>query len=103
MSCWRRLGLGWKLFLSKIPALPLPAGQAVALKPGGYHLMLIKLNKTLKAGDKVRFAAEKAGGLFDEAGRRRPAGGRQTGGGFRCGGAASGDCAGDFKKWNPDS
>lgn len=39
--------------MREIPALPLPAGQAVALKPGGYHLMLVKLNKTLKAGDKV--------------------------------------------------
>jgi len=39
--------------MREIPALPLPAGQAVALKPGGFHLMLVKLKKTLKAGDKV--------------------------------------------------
>jgi copper(I)-binding protein len=33
--------------------LPLPAGQAVELKPGGYHLMLMDLKQPLKAGDAV--------------------------------------------------
>ena len=33
--------------------LPLPAGKAVALKPGGYHLMLLDLKAPLKAGDSV--------------------------------------------------
>ena len=33
--------------------LPLPAGQAVELKPGGYHVMLMDLKQTLKAGDTV--------------------------------------------------
>jgi copper(I)-binding protein len=33
--------------------LPLPAGKAVALTPGGYHLMLMDLKQTLKAGDTV--------------------------------------------------
>ncbi len=36
-----------------VPSLPLPAGQVVALKPGGYHLMLMKLKQPLKAGDHV--------------------------------------------------
>ena len=31
--------------------LAIPAGGAVALKPGGYHVMLIGLKKPLKAGD----------------------------------------------------
>lgn len=36
-----------------IPGLDLPAGKAVDLKPGGYHVMLIDLKQTLKAGDTV--------------------------------------------------
>jgi VCBS repeat-containing protein len=33
--------------------LALPAGQAVELKPGGYHVMLMDLKRQLKAGDSV--------------------------------------------------
>lgn len=33
--------------------LALPAGKAVELKPGGYHLMLMDLKQQLEAGDKV--------------------------------------------------
>ncbi len=33
--------------------LELPAGKAVALKPGGFHLMLMDLKQPLKAGDTV--------------------------------------------------
>lgn len=33
--------------------LPLPAGQPVELKPGGYHLMMMDLKQALKAGDTV--------------------------------------------------
>ena len=33
--------------------LALPAGKAVALKPGGVHLMLMGLKQALKAGDTV--------------------------------------------------
>lgn len=36
-----------------VPGLDLPAGQAVELKPGGYHVMLLDLKKQLKAGDTV--------------------------------------------------
>lgn len=36
-----------------IDALPLPAGQAVALQPGGHHLMLMGLKKALAAGTQV--------------------------------------------------
>lgn len=36
-----------------IPALPLPAGQAVALKPGSYHVMLMGLKKPLPDGSSV--------------------------------------------------
>jgi periplasmic copper chaperone A len=41
----------------KMAALPkgleLPAGQTVALKPGGYHVMLMELKQALKDGDTV--------------------------------------------------
>ena len=41
----------------KMRALPsglnLPAGQAVELKPGGYHVMLMDLKQPLKDGDTV--------------------------------------------------
>lgn len=37
-----------------IPGLDLPAGREVQLKPGGYHVMLLDLKQTLKAGEKVR-------------------------------------------------
>lgn len=33
--------------------LPLPAGQTVELKPGGYHIMLIDLNGQVKEGEQV--------------------------------------------------
>jgi len=36
-----------------IAGLDLPAGKAVELKPGGYHVMLMDLKQTLKAGDMV--------------------------------------------------
>ena len=41
----------------KMRALPngldLPAGKAVALKPGGYHVMLMDLKAPLKTGDHI--------------------------------------------------
>jgi copper(I)-binding protein len=41
----------------KMRALPngleLPAGKAVELKPGGYHVMLMDLKQPLKAGEQV--------------------------------------------------
>lgn len=39
--------------MRRVPKIELPAGQAVALQPGGLHLMLMGLKKPLKAGDKV--------------------------------------------------
>lgn len=36
-----------------VDALPLPAGQAVALKPGSYHVMLMGLKAPVKAGEVV--------------------------------------------------
>ena len=39
--------------MKAVPAIELPAGQTVALKPGGYHVMLMDLKQPLKAGDTV--------------------------------------------------
>jgi periplasmic copper chaperone A len=36
-----------------MPALDLPAGKAVELKPGGYHVMLMDLKQPLKNGESV--------------------------------------------------
>ncbi len=36
-----------------IPALDLPAGKTIHLKPGGYHVMLMDLKQQLKDGDVV--------------------------------------------------
>ena len=47
-----------------VAGLELPAGKAVELKPGGYHVMLLDLKHELKAGDSVpvRLIIEGAGG-----------------------------------------
>ena len=36
-----------------VPALELPAGKAVELKPGGYHVMLMDLKQPLQDGESV--------------------------------------------------
>ena len=36
-----------------IPGLELPAGKAVELKPGGYHVMLMDLKEQMKEGQSV--------------------------------------------------
>ena len=47
-----------------VSALPLPAGQPVEMKAGGYHMMLMGLKAPLKAGDVVpiRLVVEDAKG-----------------------------------------
>jgi hypothetical protein len=49
--------------MSPVPNIPVPAGGKTELKPGGLHVMLIDLNRELKAGDKVQLTLnfEKAG------------------------------------------
>lgn len=39
--------------MRSIPALDLPAGKAVELKPGGFHVMLMGLKQQVKEGDTV--------------------------------------------------
>jgi copper(I)-binding protein len=47
-----------------VTGLELPAGNAVELKPGGYHVMLLDLKQELKTGDSVpvTLVIEGAGG-----------------------------------------
>ena len=44
---------GSTMRMRAIPALDLPAGKAVELKPGGFHVMLMDLKAPLKAGDMI--------------------------------------------------
>lgn len=44
---------GQMMRMRQVAALDLPKGRAVALAPGGYHLMLIGLQRPLRAGEKV--------------------------------------------------
>ncbi len=54
--------------------IEIPAGGEVELKPGGLHIMLIGLNRTLEPGAKVLLTLvfEKAGSLSVEAEVRAP-------------------------------
>jgi copper(I)-binding protein len=49
--------------MSPVPNVPVPAKGKAELKPGGFHIMLIGLNRELKAGDEVQLTLnfEKAG------------------------------------------
>jgi hypothetical protein len=55
---------GSTMRMRAIPGLELPAGQAVELKPGGHHLMLMDLKQPLKTGESVpvSLVIERAGG-----------------------------------------
>jgi copper(I)-binding protein len=44
---------GGVMKMRPIPKLELPAGEAVHLKPGGYHVMLMDLKQPLKTGESV--------------------------------------------------
>ncbi|MFO1298707.1 MAG: copper chaperone PCu(A)C, partial [Rubrivivax sp.] len=44
---------GSTMRMRAVPALELPAGQSVELKPGGYHVMLMDLKQQVKPGDTV--------------------------------------------------
>jgi len=44
---------GTTMKMRAIPGLELPAGKAVELKPGGYHVMLMDLKAPLKDGESV--------------------------------------------------
>lgn len=44
---------GSTMRMRALPALELPAGRTVELKPGGFHVMLMDLKKPLQAGETV--------------------------------------------------
>lgn len=44
---------GDQMKMAQVDAIELPAGKAVKLASGGYHLMLIDLKRQLKAGESV--------------------------------------------------
>ena len=44
---------GGVMHMHAVPGIDLPAGQAVELKPGGYHVMLMDLKRPLKAGERI--------------------------------------------------
>lgn len=46
----------------QVTEIPLPAGQAVALKPGGLHMMLFGVDPTLAEGDQVTLTLTLASG-----------------------------------------
>lgn len=52
--------------MRQIPALDLPAGTPVELKPGGYHIMLMGLTHQLNAGDKVPVTL-----MFEDAAKKQ--------------------------------
>ncbi len=39
--------------MRRVPAVALPAGKTVELKPGGYHVMMMNLKGQMKEGDSV--------------------------------------------------
>ncbi|HSJ96498.1 MAG TPA: copper chaperone PCu(A)C [Myxococcota bacterium] len=45
--------MGGVAHMHEVEALELPAGRAVALRPGGLHLMLMGLARPLKVGERV--------------------------------------------------
>jgi len=44
---------GGMMRMRAVDRIPLPAGKAVTLAPGGYHVMLMDLARPLKEGDSV--------------------------------------------------
>jgi len=42
--------------MREVPAIELPAGKTVELKPGGYHVMLLDLKQQVKVGGTVPLA-----------------------------------------------
>ncbi len=50
--------------MGDVPMIELPAGEAVELKSGGYHIMLMDLKQELKVGDTISLTLE-----FEKAGK----------------------------------
>ena len=58
---------GGVMRMHAVDAIALPAGRAVELRPGGYHVMLIDLRRPVRAGDRVPLVFE----VQDSRGRIR--------------------------------
>jgi hypothetical protein len=56
---------GGVMKMRRVDSLDLPAGKTVSLEPGGHHLMLLDINRPLKAGEHVAVT------LVIEAGGKR--------------------------------
>lgn len=48
--------------MRRVPQVDIPAGQSVAFKPGGLHIMLIGLNHALEDGQQIDLTLEFADG-----------------------------------------
>jgi hypothetical protein len=72
---------GGVMRMRALEALPLPAGQAVMLKPGSHHLMLLGLKRELKPGDTVpvTLKIERDGGQLETLTLQAPARGAAGG------------------------
>jgi hypothetical protein len=51
--------------MQPVDSIELPAGEAVELKPGGYHIMLLDLVKPLEVGQSIDVTL-----TFDKAGEK---------------------------------
>lgn len=49
---------GGMMKMRQVPKITVPAKGSTVLKPGGYHIMLIGLQRKIKAGDKIELALE---------------------------------------------
>jgi copper(I)-binding protein len=56
---------GTVMKMRRLAGLDIPAGEAVTLKPGGDHVMLMGLNQPLRAGQTFPLTLD-----FEKAGRR---------------------------------
>ena len=61
------MGIG-EMVMREVDSIDLPAGVAVELKPGGYHIMLMELVKPLEVGTtlKITLVFEKAGSITSD-------------------------------------
>jgi copper(I)-binding protein len=57
--------MGGEMTMREVDGIDIPAGETVALKPGGYHIMLLDLAEPLKEGSAFDVELE-----FENAGSR---------------------------------
>jgi copper(I)-binding protein len=58
-------GMGGEMTMQPVEAIDLPAGEAVSLQPGGYHIMLLDLAEPLEVGRTFEVTLD-----FEEAGEQ---------------------------------